>query len=92
MSSLRAGHGAGGGYRERPSVWLRAIVARLFAVRADLSVTVGDAAAVTEALFQDHRVRADHPPPNIICLASAPLYNTFEDRWRAACALDAILS
>ena len=53
---------------------------------------VDDAAAVTEALFADHRVRADDRPPNVIRLAPAPLYNTYEDCWRAAVALDAVLS
>ncbi len=58
---------------------------------AQLSVMVDDAAAVTEALFERHRVRADDRPPNVIRLAPAPLYNTYEDCWRAATALDAVL-
>jgi len=37
-------------------------------------------------------VRADDRPPNIIRLAPAPLYNTYHDCWRAAGALDAVLS
>ena len=53
---------------------------------------VDDAAAVTEALFDRHRVRADDRPPNIIRLAPAPLYNTYEDCWRAASALDDVLA
>jgi kynureninase len=59
---------------------------------AQLSVAVDDAAGVTEALAKKHRVRADDRPPNIIRLAPAPLYNTYEDCWRAAVALDAVLA
>jgi kynureninase len=59
---------------------------------AQLSVMVDDAAAVTEELFARHRVRADDRPPNIIRLAPAPLYNTYEDCWRAAVALDDVLA
>jgi kynureninase len=59
---------------------------------AQLSVMVEAAAAVTEALFQQDRVRADDRPPNIIRLVPAPLYNTYHDCWRAAGALDAVLS
>ncbi len=59
---------------------------------AQMSVMVDDAAAVTEALFRMHRVRADDRPPNIIRLAPTPLYNTYDDCWRAAAALDAVLS
>jgi kynureninase len=58
---------------------------------AQLSVAVDDAAGVTEALAKKHRVRADDRPPNIIRLAPTPLYNTYEDCWRAAVALDAVL-
>jgi kynureninase len=59
---------------------------------AQLSVMVDDAAAVTAALFETHRVRVDDRPPNIIRLAPAPLYNTYEDCWWAASALDAVLA
>lgn len=59
---------------------------------AQLSVIVDDAAAVTSALFERHRVRADDRPPNVVRLAPAPLYNTYEDCWRAASALDAVLA
>jgi kynureninase len=59
---------------------------------AQLSVMVDDAALVTELLFDRHRVRADDRPPNVIRLAPAPLYNTYEDCWRAATALDAVLT
>ena len=59
---------------------------------AQLSVMVDDAAAVTATLFERHRVRADDRPPNVIRLAPAPLYNTYEDCWRAAAALDAVLA
>jgi kynureninase len=58
---------------------------------AQLSVMVADAAAVTAELFDRFRVRADDRPPNVIRLAPAPLYNTYEDCWRAAVALDAVL-
>jgi kynureninase len=58
---------------------------------AQLSVAVDDATGVTEALAKKHRVRADDRPPNIIRLAPTPLYNTYEDCWRAAVALDAVL-
>jgi kynureninase len=59
---------------------------------AQLSVMVDDAAAVAEALFDTHRVRVDDRPPNIIRLAPTPLYNTYEDCWRAASAVDAVLA
>ena len=59
---------------------------------AQLSVMVDDAAALTEGLFVRHRVRADDRPPNIIRLAPAPLYNTYDDCWRAAVALDDVLA
>ena len=59
---------------------------------AQLSVVVDDAAAVTEALFEHHRVRCDDRPPNIVRVAPTPLYNTFEDCWRAARALDSVLA
>jgi kynureninase len=59
---------------------------------AQMSVMLEDAAAVTEALFRKHRVRADDRPPNIIRFAPAPLYNTYHDCWRAAGALDTVLS
>jgi kynureninase len=55
---------------------------------AQMSVIVPDAAKVTERLFEEHRVRCDDRPPNIIRIAPAPLYNTFRDCWRAAVALD----
>jgi kynureninase len=47
---------------------------------------------VTEELFARHRVRADDRPPNIIRLAPTPLYNTYQDCWRAAVALDDVLA
>jgi kynureninase len=59
---------------------------------AQLSVVVHDAVTVAEALYHQHRVRVDERPPNIIRLAPAPLYNTYVDCWRAAVALDAVLS
>ena len=59
---------------------------------AQMSVIVPDAAKVTERLFEEHRVRCDDRPPNIIRIAPAPLYNTFRDCWRAAVALDTELA
>ena len=59
---------------------------------AQLSIVVDDARAVTDALFERFRVRADDRPPNVIRLAPAPLYNTYEDCWRAASALDMVQS
>jgi kynureninase len=53
---------------------------------------VDDAALVTDTLFAKHRVRADDRPPNVIRLAPAPLYNTYDDCWRAARALDDVLA
>ena len=58
---------------------------------AQLSVRVDDAAAVTAALFDRFSVRADDRPPNVIRLAPAPLYNTYDDCWRAASALIRVL-
>jgi kynureninase len=58
---------------------------------AQLSVLVDDAVALTEALFERHRVRCDERPPSIIRLAPAPLYNTFRECWQAATALDDLL-
>jgi kynureninase len=59
---------------------------------AQLSVVVDDAAAVTEALFERHQVRCDDRPPNIVRVAPTPLYNTYEDCWRAARAFDSVLT
>jgi len=59
---------------------------------AQLSVMVDDAEAVADAMFHEHRVRTDDRPPNIIRFAPAPLYNTYVDCWRAAVALDTVLS
>ncbi len=59
---------------------------------AQLSVEVDDARRLNDALFQRHRVRCDDRPPNIIRIAPTPLYNTFNDCWRAAVALDAELA
>ena len=59
---------------------------------AQLSVVVDDAVTVTERLHAEHGVRADDRPPNIVRLAPAPLYNTYEDCWRAASALHAVLT
>ncbi len=59
---------------------------------AQLSVEVDDAAGVSEALMERYRVRVDDRPPNVIRIAPAPLYNTYHDCWRAAAALDAVLT
>jgi kynureninase len=59
---------------------------------AQLSVVVDDAAAVTEALFERHQVRCDDRPPNIVRVAPTPLYNSYEDCWRAARAFDSVLT
>jgi kynureninase len=59
---------------------------------AQLSVEVDNPRRVNDALFERHRVRCDDRPPNIIRIAPAPLYNTFNDCWRAAVALDAELA
>jgi kynureninase len=59
---------------------------------AQLSVEVDDARRVNDALYARHGVRCDDRPPNIIRVAPAPLYNTFNDCWRAAVALDAELA
>jgi kynureninase len=54
---------------------------------AQLSVRVGDAAAVSRELRLSHGVIADHREPDVVRLAPAPLYCTYHDCWRAAKAL-----
>lgn len=58
---------------------------------AQLSLEVDDAVAVADRLRAGFGVVADTRPPNIVRLAPAPLYNTFEDCRRAAVALDAVV-
>jgi kynureninase len=58
---------------------------------AQLSLEVDDAAAVEHALRAGYGVVVDTRPPNIVRLAPAPLYNTFDDCRRAALAFDAVL-
>jgi kynureninase len=59
---------------------------------AQLSVRLpADAAEVSAALRHQHAVIADTRKPDVLRLAPAPLYNTFHDCWRAACALAAVL-
>ncbi len=54
---------------------------------AQLSVRVSGAAAVSRELRDAYGVIADHREPDVIRLAPAPLYCTFQDCWRAADAL-----
>jgi kynureninase len=55
---------------------------------AQLSVRVpGDAKAVVDRMRLESDVIADERPPDIIRLAPAPLYCTFDDCWRAVDAL-----
>jgi kynureninase len=55
---------------------------------AQLSVRVpGDAKDVVNRMRLEHDVIADERPPDIIRLAPAPLYCTFDDCWRAVDAL-----
>jgi kynureninase len=39
-----------------------------------------------------HNVRCDDRPPNIVRVAPTPLYNTYEDCWRAARAFENVLT
>ena len=58
---------------------------------AQLSVLVDDARERTEQLIDDFDVVPDERPPNIIRFAPIPLYSSYEDCWRAAAALDAVV-
>jgi kynureninase len=60
---------------------------------AQLSVRLAglDAGKVTAALRRDHGVIADSRQPDVIRLAPVPMYCTYEDCWRAAQALAAVL-
>jgi kynureninase len=59
---------------------------------AQLSVEVVDASAVSAQLAARFGVIADERPPNIVRFAPAPLYTSFHDCWRAARALEEVLS
>ena len=58
---------------------------------AQLSVLVDDARLRTEQLIEEHDVIPDERPPNIIRFAPIPLYSSYEDCWRAAVALEAVV-
>lgn len=58
---------------------------------AQLSLLVDDAVAVTESLAQEYGVVADERPPSIVRFAPIPLYTSYEDCWRAAAALAAVV-
>lgn len=58
---------------------------------AQLSVLVHDAKAVADELIEIHDVLPDERPPNIIRFAPVPLYSSYEECWRAAAALAAVL-
>lgn len=48
--------------------------------------------ALNERLFEEYRVLADARTPDVIRFAPAPLYNTYEDVWRAVTGLVGSLS
>jgi kynureninase len=50
-----------------------------------------DAGKVSTALRREHGVYADARQPDVIRLAPAPLYCTYQDCWRAARALAEVL-
>jgi kynureninase len=58
---------------------------------AQLSVLVNDAKGITDRLIEEHDVLPDERPPNIIRFAPIPLYSSYEECWRAAAALAAVL-
>ncbi len=58
---------------------------------AQLSVLVHDAKLVADQLIEHHDVLPDERPPNIVRFAPTPLYSTYEDCWRVAAALTAVL-
>ena len=58
---------------------------------AQLSILVNDAKTITEHLIELHDVLPDERPPSIIRFAPAPLYSSYEECWRAAEALAAVL-
>lgn len=59
---------------------------------AQVSIRVpGEPFALVERLFNEHQVLADARTPDVIRFAPAPLYNTYEDVWRGASALNMVL-
>ena len=58
---------------------------------AQLSVLVDDARERSEQLIDDFDVVPDERPPNVIRFAPIPLYSSYEDCWRAAAALEAVV-
>jgi kynureninase len=59
---------------------------------AQLSLLISDAVAVTHQLISGFDVVPDERPPNIVRFAPIPLYTSYYDCWRAACALSAVLT
>ena len=58
---------------------------------AQLSLLIDNAVHVTEQLISGFDVVPDERPPNIVRFAPIPLYNSYEDCWRAANALAAVV-
>jgi kynureninase len=60
---------------------------------AQLSVRVSgrDVGPVSERLREEFGVYTDTRRPDVIRLAPTPMYNTFQDCWRAATALATVL-
>jgi kynureninase len=52
----------------------------------------GDAAGVAARLQRDHGVVGDVRKPNVLRLAPAPLYSTYEECWRAVDGLVRVLA
>lgn len=59
---------------------------------AQLSIALEMDASEAQRRLQDAGVMCDVRPPRIIRLAPSPLYNTFEDCWRAADAMHRLLA
>jgi kynureninase len=58
---------------------------------AQLSLLIENAVHVTEQLISEFDVVPDERPPNIVRFAPIPLYSSYEDCWRAANALAAVV-
>lgn len=58
---------------------------------AQLSLLIDDAVHITERLISEFDVVPDERPPNIVRFAPIPLYSSYRDCWRAACALAAVV-
>jgi len=58
---------------------------------AQLSLLIDNAVHVTERLISEFGVVPDERPPNIVRFAPIPLYTSYRDCWRAACALAAVV-